>query len=177
MVNHTCNFRILIVAFLCMCCLDGVAQQRVVRRQPTTSHKVTTKKKQEMLKRKENVVETYQETRQLDLPSIFDGYLLQSAPSGYNCQKEDVRKENIETVGGQCLHRFSVVVGNFMNRNNAIGMYLDLQNRGYYPSIAYSSASTYYRVILGTTDSLRDAIYWKEKLIGVYPASWLLYKE
>ena len=111
------------------------------------------------------------------MPSIFDGYLLQSAPSGYNCQKEDVRKEDVQTVGGQKLHSFSVVVGNFMNRNNAIGMYLDLLKRGYYPSIAYSGASTYYRVVLGTTDNLRDAIYWKERFIGVYPASWLLYKE
>lgn len=111
------------------------------------------------------------------MPSIFDGYLLQSAPFGYNCQKEDVRKEDVETVGGQKLHSFSVVVGNFMNRNNAIGMYLDLLKRGYYPSIAYSSTSTFYRVVLGTTDNLRDAIYWKERFIGVYPASWLLYKE
>lgn len=171
MGKRFCNFKILIVVSLCMFCLEGVAQQRVVRRQPT-SPKVTTKQKRKMPRRKEKAVEIYQEAQQLEMPSIFDGYLLQSAPSGYNCQKEDV-----QTVGGQKLHSFSVVVENFMNRINAIGMYLDLQKRGYYPSIAYSGASTYYRVVLGTTDNLRDAIYWKERLIGVYPASWLLYKE
>lgn len=176
MGKRICKFKILIVVSLCMYNLEGVAQQRVVRRQPT-SPKVTTKQKREMPRRKEKAAETYQEAQQLEMPSIFDGYLLQSAPSGYNCQKEDVRKEDVQTVGGQKLHSFSVVVGNFMNRNNAIGMYLDLQKRGYYPSIAYSGASTYYRVVLGTTDNLRDAIYWQERLIGVYPASWLLYKE
>lgn len=176
MSNSICGLKILIMVFFCMFCINGVAQQRVVRRQPTPQ-KVVTKKKQNIPKGKERIVESYQEVQQLELPSIFDGCLLQPAPSEYNCQKEDVRKEDVETVGGQCLHRFSVVVGNFMNRNNAIGMYLDLQNRGYCPSIAYSSTSTFYRVVLGTTDSLRDAIYWKEKLIGVYPASWLLYKE
>lgn len=176
MGSRICNFRMLIVAFLCMSCLDGVAQQRVIRRQAVIP-KVAAKNKREMSKRKEDVVGTSQEPRQLELPSIIDGCLLQPAPSEYNCQKEDVRKEDVETVGGQCLHRFSVVVGNFMNRNNAIGMYLDLKKKGSYPSIAYSSTSAYYRVVLGTTDSLRDAIYWKEKLIGVYPASWLLYKE
>lgn len=176
MGKRFCNFKILIVISLCMFCLEGVAQQRVVRRQPT-SPKVTTKQKREKPRRKEKAVETYQEAQQLEMPSIFDGYMLQSAPFGYNCQKEDVRKEDVETVGGQKLHSFSVVVGNFMNRNNAIGMYLDLLKRGYYPSIAYSSTSTFYRVVLGTTDNLRDAIYWKERFIGVYPASWLLYKE
>ena len=168
MGSRICNFIMLIVAFLCMSCLDGVAQQRVIRRQAVIP-KIAVKNKREMSKRKEDVVGTSQEPRQIELPSIIDGCLLQPAPSEYNCQKE--------TVGGQCLHRFSVVVGNFMNRNNAIGMYLDLQKKGYYPSIAYSSSSAYYRVVLGTTDSLRDAIYWKEKLIGIYPASWLLYKE
>ena len=147
MGKRFCNFKILIVVSLCMFCLEGVAQQRVVRRQPT-SPKVTTKQKREKPRRKEKAVETYQEAQQLEMPSIFDGYLLQSAPSGYNCQKEDVRKEDVQTVGGQKLHSFSVVVGNFMNRNNAIGMYLDLQKRGYYPSIAYSGASTYYRVVI-----------------------------
>lgn len=176
MGSRICNFRMLIVAFLCMSCLDGVAQQRVIRRQAVIP-KIAVKNKREMSKRKEDVVGTSQEPRQIELPSIIDGCLLQPAPSEYNFQKEDVRKEDVETVGGQCLHRFSVVVGNFMNRNNAIGMYLDLQKKGYYPSIAYSSTSAYYRVVLGTTDSLRDAIYWKEKLIGIYPASWLLYKE
>ena len=159
-----------------MFCLEGVAQQRVVRRQPR-SPKVTTKQKRKMPRRKEKAVEIYQEAQQLEMPSIFDGYLLQSAPSGYNCQKEDVRKEDVQTDVRQKFHSFTVVVENFMNRINAIGMYLDLQKRGYYPSIAYSGASTYYRVVLGTTDNLRDAIYWKERLIGVYPASWLLYKE
>ncbi len=176
MGKRICKFKILIMVSLCMYSLEGVAQQRVVRRQPT-SPKVTTKQKRKMPRRKEKEVEIYQEAQQLEMPSIFDGYLLHSAPSGYNCQKEDVRKEDVQTVGGQKLHSFSVVVGNFMNRNNAIGMYLDLQKRGYYPSIAYSGASAYYRVVLGTTDNLRDAIYWKERLIGVYPASWLLYKE
>lgn len=100
MGKRFCNFKILIVVSLCMFCLEGVAQQRVVRRQPT-SPKVTTKQKRKMPRRKEKAVEIYQEAQQLEMPSIFDGYLLQSAPSGYNCQKEDVRKEDIQTVGGQ----------------------------------------------------------------------------
>lgn len=44
-------------------------------------------------------------------------------------------------------------------------------------SIAYSNTSKFYRVILGTSDSLRNAIYCKEKNKNIYPACWLLYKE
>ena len=62
MGKRFCNFKILIVISLCMFCLEGVAQQRVVRRQPT-SPKVTTKQKREKPRRKEKAVETYQEAR------------------------------------------------------------------------------------------------------------------
>ena len=58
MGKRFCNFKILIVVSLCMFCLEGVAQQRVVRRQPT-SPKVTTKQKREKPRRKEKAVETY----------------------------------------------------------------------------------------------------------------------
>lgn len=50
MGSRICNFIMLIVAFLCMSCLDGVAQQRVIRRQAVIP-KIAVKNKREMSKR------------------------------------------------------------------------------------------------------------------------------
>lgn len=51
MGSRICNFRMLMVAFLCMSCLDGVAQQRVIRRQAVIP-KVAAKNKREMSKKR-----------------------------------------------------------------------------------------------------------------------------
>ena len=177
MANYIRPFRMLLLGTLCLFCLDTFAQNTVVKRQPV-SKKVTKKKK--MVKKKvkvEEVQSTTQAVQQFEMPTVVDCCQLQSAPSEYNCPNEDVRKEDVVTVGGQNLHSFSVVVGNFAVKSNAIGMYLALQNKGFQPSIAYSNTSNLYRVILGTSDSLRDAIYCKEKYNSLYPGSWLLYKE
>lgn len=177
MANYIRPFRMLLLGTLCLFCLDTVAQNTVVKRHPI-SKKVT--KKKEIVKKKvkvEEVQSTTQTAQQFEMPTVVDCYQLQSAPSEYNCPNGDVRKEDVVTIGGQYLHSFSVVVGNFTVRDNAIGMYLALQNQGFHPSIAYSDTSKFYRVILGTSDSLRDAIYCKEKYNSIYPGSWLLYKE
>lgn len=175
MANYIRPFKMLLLGILSLFCLDTVAQNTVVKRHPIS--KKVTKKKEIVKKKVEEVQSTTQTVQQFEMPTIVDCYQLQSAPSEYNCPNEDVRKEDVVTVGGQNLHSFSVVVGNFTVKSNAIGMYIALQNKGFHPSIAYSNTSNFYRVILGTSDSLRDAIYCKEKYNSLYPGSWLLYKE
>lgn len=176
MANYIHPFRILLFGILCLFCTDTVAQNSVVKRQPVSKN-ATKKKKVKKKIKAEDVQSTTQTVQQFEMPTVVDYYLLQTAPSEYNCPKEDIRKEDVVTVGGQNLHSYSVVVGNFGVKDNAIGMYLALQNQGFHPSIAYSNTSKFYRVILGTSDSLRDAIYCKEKYNSLYPGSWLLYKE
>lgn len=176
MANYIHPFRILLFGILCLFCTDTVAQNSIVKRQPVSKN-VTKKKIVKKKIKAEDVQSTTQTVQQFEMTTVVDYYLLQTAPSEYNCPKEDIRKEDVVTVGGQNLHNYSVVVGSFAIKNNAIGMYLALQNQGFHPSIAYSNTSKIYRVILGTSDSLRDAIYCKEKYNSIYPACWLLYKE
>lgn len=101
MANYIRPFRMLLLGTLCLFCLDTFAQNTVVKRQPV-SKKVT--KKKEMVKKKvkvEEVQSTTQAVQQFEMPTVVDCCQLQSAPSEYNCPNEDVRKEDVVTVGGR----------------------------------------------------------------------------
>lgn len=167
--------KVLYLLLFMVFCANVSAQNTVVRRNNRTSRtQKTTKKKSKIIKEADQSPQ--QAVQQLEMPNVVDNYLLQSAPSEYNCPQKNVRKEDVVTVGGQHLHSFNVVVSSFATKSNAIGMYLALQNQGFHPSIAYSGTK-FYRVILGTSDSLRDAIYWLEKCRSIYPDCWILYNE
>ncbi len=171
--------KVLYLLLFMVFCANVSAQNTVVRRNNKTSRaQKTTKKKSKIIKEADQSPQQADQpaVQQLEMPNVVDNYLLQSAPSEYNCPPKNVRKEDVVTVGGQHLHSFNVVVGNFATKSNAIGMYLALQNQGFHPSIAYSGTK-FYRVILGTSDSLRDAIYWLEKCRSIYPGCWILYNE
>lgn len=99
---------------------------------------------------------------------------VQQAPVASNVA---VRQEKVSVVSGGGLKAFSVVVGSFGVRENALNLQQRLKSAGYDAQVAYNEDRNMYRVVISTFDSRDSAAQSKQSIQGTYPDAWLLNKQ
>ena len=70
-----------------------------------------------------------------------------------------IRNEKVIILKGQQLKRYSIAVGSFTNKYNAEEYYDIFKERGCQVTLAQDDGKESFRVLIGTTDILRDAVY------------------
>ena len=88
-----------------------------------------------------------------------------------------VQKEKVTTIDGSGLKQFSVVIGSFMNRTNAVSLKDRMQLQGYNVILAQNERQMY-RVIVASFDNRADAAFERDaikiKYAPDFQDSWLL---
>lgn len=94
-----------------------------------------------------------------------------------NTDNATVRTEAVTLVDGNGLKNFSVVVGSFSLKSNALGLQQRLKNQGHPAQVAYNPSINYYRVIVSTFDNKASAVQSRNQFRATYPDAWLLLKK
>lgn len=98
-----------------------------------------------------------------------------------NADNTPVRQEDVTVIDGSGLQQYSVVVGSFGLKSNAIGLQSLLKQAGYDAQIAYNSGVNMYRVISGTYADKSQAVQSRNAIRGSKfnknSDAWLLYKK
>lgn len=94
-----------------------------------------------------------------------------------NTDNATVRSEAVTLVDGNGLKDFSVVVGSFSLKSNALGLQQRLKNQGHPAQVAYNPSINYYRVIVSTFDNKASAVQSRNQFRATYPDAWLLLKK
>lgn len=94
-----------------------------------------------------------------------------------NSDNVAVRSESLTVVDGAGLKNFSVVVGSFSLKANALGLQSKLKGQGHAAQVAYNSSINFYRVIVSTFDSKADAVRSRNQFRSQYPDAWILLKK
>ena len=89
-----------------------------------------------------------------------------------------VRPEKLQVVDGAGLKSFSVVVGSFSVKANAVGLAQRLRNAGYPAQVAFNSSNNMYRVVATTFDDKASAVRSRNDFrAGEYADAWLLFNQ
>ncbi len=85
----------------------------------------------------------------------------------------------VTVVNGEPLKAFSVVVGSFVNQQNAEGQMTSLRSRGLAARVVktnetISGHTGWYRVVASSYDTKGEAVLSRNSLIGMYPGAWIL---
>ena len=85
----------------------------------------------------------------------------------------------VTVVNGEPLKAFSVVVGSFVNQQNAEGQMTSLRSRGLAARVVktnetISGHTGWYRVVASSYDTKGEAVQSRNSLIGMYPGAWIL---
>lgn len=95
-----------------------------------------------------------------------------------NVDNVNVRTEDVTVVDGTGLQEYSVVVGSFSVKANALGLQSTLKAAGYSAQVVYNSARSMYRVVATTHSSKAAAVQSRNQFrAGSYPDAWLLFKK
>ena len=94
-----------------------------------------------------------------------------------NTDNATVRTEAVTLVDGNGLKDFSVVVGSFSLKSNALGLQQRLKNQGHPAQVAYNPSINYYRVIVSTFENKASAVQSRNQFRATYPDAWLLLKK
>ena len=94
-----------------------------------------------------------------------------------NTDNATVRTEAVTLVDGNGLKDFSVVVGSFSLKSNALGLQQRLKNQGHPAQVAYNPSINYYRVIVSTFGNKASAVQSRNQFRATYPDAWLLLKK
>ena len=94
-----------------------------------------------------------------------------------NTDNATVRTEAVTLVDGNGLKDFSVVVGSFSLKSNALGLQQRLKNQGHPAQVAYNPSINYYRVIVSTFDNKASAVQSRNQFRATSPDAWLLLKK
>ena len=94
-----------------------------------------------------------------------------------NTDNATVRTVAVTLVDGNGLKDFSVVVGSFSLKSNALGLQQRLKNQGHPAQVAYNPSINYYRVIVSTFDNKASAVQSRNQFRATYPDAWLLLKK
>ena len=94
-----------------------------------------------------------------------------------NTDNATVRTEAVTLVDGNGLKDFSVVVGSFSLKSNALGLQQRLKNQGHPAQVACNPSINYYRVIVSTFDNKASAVQSRNQFRATYPDAWLLLKK
>ena len=116
---------------------------------------------------RETVVETPVVTPVVETPVVK-----QETP---NYDNVSVRSEKLTVVDGAGLKQFSVVVGAFSVKANALGLQQQLKQNGYDAQVAFNEERNMYRVIAATFDDKGAAVQSRNQLRGTYADAWLLF--
>ena len=91
-----------------------------------------------------------------------------------------VRQESVTLIDGTGLQQYSVVVGSFGLKTNAIGFQGTLKQAGYDAQVVYNAKVNMYRVICGTYADKSAAVQSRNAIRGSKfnktGDAWLLYK-
>jgi len=87
-----------------------------------------------------------------------------------------VRNEAVTLVSGPALKAYSVVVGSFGVKANAMNLANSLGSNARVAQ-ASTSKGTMFRVIASSFDSKAEAAQSRNSLEGKYPGAWLLYQK
>ena len=90
---------------------------------------------------------------------------------------DNTDNEAVTLVDGNGLKDFSVVVGSFSLKSNALGLQQRLKNQGHPAQVAYNPSINYYRVIVSTFDNKASAVQSRNQFRATYPDAWLLLKK
>ena len=94
-----------------------------------------------------------------------------------NSDNVGVKSEAVTVVDGGGLKAFSVVVGSFGSKANALGLQQRLKNQGHAAQVAYNPSINFYRVIVSTFDNKAEAVSSRNSFRAQYPDAWLLLKK
>lgn len=94
-----------------------------------------------------------------------------------NTDNAVVRQEKLSVVDGDGLKNYSVVVGSFSVKANAVGLQQRLKAAGYPAQLGYNADRNMYRVIATTFDSKGEAVNSRDQLRGSYADAWLLFAQ
>ena len=92
-----------------------------------------------------------------------------------NYDNVSVRSEKLTVIDGSGLKQFSVVVGSFSVKANALGLQQTLKSQGYDAQVAFNEGRNMYRVVAATFDSKGDAVQSRNQFRASYPDAWLLF--
>lgn len=94
-----------------------------------------------------------------------------------NVDNVSVSQESVTLVSGSGLKDYSVVVGSFGLKANALGLQNTLKAAGYDAQVAYNESKNMYRVVATSYTQKSDAVSSRNQLRQKYPDAWLLYKK
>lgn len=94
-----------------------------------------------------------------------------------NVDNASVRTEDFTLVDGAGLKNFSVVVGAFSVKANAMDMQSRLKQAGYGAQVVLNTSRNLYRVVATTFDNKADAVQSRNQLRATYNDAWILYKK
>lgn len=89
-----------------------------------------------------------------------------------------VRQEKLQIVDGEDVSRlknFSVVIGSFQNKTNALSLKERMEKEGYKATIAINDQAMY-RVIAASYDDRSQAEMTRDQLKSRFEGAWLLYR-
>jgi len=95
----------------------------------------------------------------------------------YDSSTSTAQKEKVTVIDGAGIRRFSVVVGSFLNRTNAVSLKERMANQGFSSFVAQNERGMY-RVIVATfsdkatADAERDRV--KNKYYPEFQDAWIL---
>jgi cell division protein FtsN len=103
-----------------------------------------------------------------------------STPKAKPENTEIFQKEKVKPVDGNKLHRYSVVIGSFLNQTNAKSLKEQMEFEGYHPVLAQNEKGMY-RVIIASFNERPEAITKREEVKDKYAPrfndAWLLEQE
>jgi cell division protein FtsN len=85
----------------------------------------------------------------------------------YNASSATVQKEKVTAVDGAGIRQFSVVIGSFLNKTNAVSLKERMANQGFNSFLAQNSKGMY-RVIVATFGDKSSAVSERERVKDKY---------
>jgi len=95
----------------------------------------------------------------------------------YSSSTDAVQKEKITIVDGSGIQQFSVVIGSFLNKTNAVSLKNRMANQGFSPILAQNSMGMY-RVIVSTfgdkASAAAERARIKDRYYPDFQDAWIL---
>ena len=103
-----------------------------------------------------------------------------NAPVPSNASTESVQREKVTAVDGAGIKQYSVVIGSFLNKTNALSLKERMENQGF-QSILAQNESGMYRVIVATFSDKASAVAERDRVKKKYDPNfqdaWILDKQ
>lgn len=98
-----------------------------------------------------------------------------------NYDNVNVRSENVSLIDGTGLKAYSVVIGSFSIKTNALGVQSRMKSAGYDAQVVFNQSANngngMYRVVATTSNDKGEAVRSRDALRSQYPDAWLLFNK